>query len=38
MKDHIEEEKAEPYSLLMCIALLLIVGAATQLPIHALWF
>jgi hypothetical protein len=35
MKDHSQED-ADPYSPLMCILLLLMVVAATQL--HAVWF
>jgi hypothetical protein len=37
MKDHSQED-ADPYSPLMCIWLLLIVVAATQLKLHAVWF
>jgi hypothetical protein len=35
MKDHSQED-ADPYSPLMCILLLLMVVAATQL--HAVWY
>jgi hypothetical protein len=31
MKDHSQGDAANPYSTLMCIRLLLVVGAATQL-------
>jgi hypothetical protein len=31
MKDHSQEDTANPYSPLMCVLLLLLVGAATQL-------
>jgi hypothetical protein len=37
MKDHSQED-ADPYSPLMCIVLLLMVVAATQLKLHAVWF
>jgi hypothetical protein len=37
MKDHSQED-ADPYSPLMCILLLLMVVAATQLKLHAVWF
>lgn len=38
MKGHSQEDKANPYSPLMCIVLLLIVGAATQFKIMSIWF
>jgi uncharacterized membrane protein (DUF4010 family) len=37
MKDHSQED-ADPYSPLMCILLLLMVVAAAQLKLHAVWF
>jgi hypothetical protein len=33
MKDHSQGDAANPYSPLMCILLLLVVGAATQLNV-----
>jgi hypothetical protein len=38
MKDQSQKDRANPYSPLMCILLLLIVCAATQLKVHAIWF
>jgi hypothetical protein len=38
MKDHSQSKNADPYSPLMCIVLLLMVGAAAQLKVHAIWF
>jgi hypothetical protein len=37
MKDH-SQEGADPYSPLMCILLLLMVVAATQFKLLAVWF
>lgn len=37
MKDHSQED-ADPYSPLMCILLLLVVVAAIQFKLHAVWF
>jgi len=37
MKDHSQED-ADPYSPLMCILLLLMVVAAIQFKLHAVWF
>jgi hypothetical protein len=37
VKDHSQED-ADPYSPLMCILLLLMVVAATQFKLHAVWF
>jgi hypothetical protein len=38
MNDHSQGDSANPYSPLMCILLLLLVGAATQLNLQAIWF
>jgi len=38
MKDNSQESKDNPYSPLLCIALLLTVAAATQFKIMSIWF
>jgi hypothetical protein len=38
MKDQSQENDTNRYSPLACVLFLLIVGAATQLNIHASWF
>jgi hypothetical protein len=38
MKDHSQQDDGNPYSPLMCILLLLMVGAATQLKVAAMLF
>jgi hypothetical protein len=38
MKDHSQKDVGNPYSPLMCLLLLLIVGAATQIKIPAILF
>jgi hypothetical protein len=38
MKDLSQESKENPYSLLTCIALLLMIGVATQLKFYPIWF
>ena len=38
MKDHSQGDNADPYSPLMCILLLLMVVAATQFKLLAVWF
>jgi hypothetical protein len=37
MKDRSQEDNGDPYSPLMCILLLLIVGAAVQIKFVSLW-
>jgi hypothetical protein len=37
-KDQSKENDGNPYSPLMCVLTLLIVGAATQINVHASWF
>jgi hypothetical protein len=38
MKDRSQQDHEDPYSPLLCILLLLAIGAATQLKIHSVWF
>jgi hypothetical protein len=38
MKDHSQKDYVNRYSPLMCILLLLTVGAATQLKVQSHWF